>query len=466
MKQQREHWGSRIGFVLAAAGSAIGLGSLWKFPFLVGKHGGGLFVLLYIFFTFLISLPIFLAELVIGRHTQRSPIFAYSELSEHSPHWKLVGWFNVITSFIITSFYCVIGGWCVNYALMSLSHFTVGRSTEEIRNVFTVMARSGDINIFWFLVFLILNIGIVYGGIRKGIEYWSKILTPLLFILLFGLFIYSTTLPGFVDAVKFIFCPDLSLASPSTVLNALGMSFFTISVGLGIIVTYGSYMKSSEDIPKTGLIVASMTVLVSIMTTLIIFPIIFTFNFPTEGGPGLIFQALPVLFSKLPGTLVLSTLFFILVVFTALTSSISLFEVLVANLMELLSWPRGRSVLISAAGTFVLGIPSALAGSKYLFPSWTAMYGQGNDFMNTLDNLASNWMMPIAALLTTLFLGWNVSRQLIYEEFLKGTSLGYLMKGWFFLIRWIAPIAIILIILQEGKVIEFNKLFTFFQKQP
>ena len=463
MKQQREHWGSRIGFILAAAGSAIGLGSLVRFPYLVGQSGGGVFVILYLIFTFLISLPIFLAELIIGRHTQRSPIFAYSELSNHSPHWKLVGWFNVITSFIIISYYAVIGGWCVNYTLMSLSNFTAGLGADQIRSIFTTMAKSGDINVFWLFIFLLLNVGVVLGGIRKGIEYWSKILTPLLFVLLLGLFIYSTTLPGFVNAFKYMFVPKFANVNPSTVLNALGMSFYTISVGIGIIVTYGSYMKQSEDIPKTGLIVACLTVLVSIIVGLTIFPVVFTFNLPAEGGLGLIFQTLPVLFAKLPGTLVISTLFFALVVFTTITSSISLIEVLVANLMELLSWPRTRAVLITGAAAFIFGIPSALSGSGALFGSWATLYG-GKNFLATIDNITGNWMMPIAALLTTLFLGWFVDKNISYEEFLKGTNLKFLMKGWFFLIRYVAPVAIVLIILQEGGIIEFNKLFNFINK--
>ena len=460
MKQQREHWGSRIGFILAAAGSAIGLGSLVRFPYLVGQSGGGVFVILYLIFTFIISLPIFLAELVIGRHTQKSPIFAYSDLSNHSPHWKLVGWFNLLTSFFIISYYAVIGGWCVNYALMSLSNFTAGLSAEKIRGIFTTMASSGDINVFWLFMFLLLNVGVVLGGIRKGIEYWSKILTPLLFILLLGLFIYSPTLPGFTTALKYVFFPNFANVNPSTVLNALGMSFYTISVGIGIIVTYGSYMKQSEDIPKTGLIVAGLTVFVSIIVGLTIFPVVFTFGLPPEGGMGLIFQTLPVLFAKLPGTLVLSTLFFALVVFTAITSTISLLEVLVANLMELLSWPRTRAVLISGAAAFIFGIPSALSGSGALFGSWATLYG-GKNFFATIDILTSNWMMPIAALLTTLFLGWFIDKNIAFEEFSKGTKLRYLMKGWFFLIRYFAPVAIILIILQEGGIIEFNKLFNY-----
>lgn len=456
MKQQREHWGSRLGFILAAAGSAIGLGSLWRFPYMTGENGGGVFVLLYLLFTFIISLPIFLGELLIGRHTQKSPVFAYSEMSNHSHHWKLVGWLNVITSFLILSAYCVIGGWCVNYSLMSINHFTAGRSVEEIRSIFTTMAQAGDVNTFWLFIFILLNVGVVFGGIRKGIEYWSKILTPLLLVLLVGLLIYSTTLDGFGQAVSFVLKPNFANVKASTFLNALGMSFFTISVGLGIIVTYGSYMKQSEDIPKTGAIVACMTVLISIMAALMIFPVIFTFGFAPEGGPGLIFQTLPVLFEKLPGTLVLSSLFFFLVTFTALTSSISLFEVLVANLMELLTWPRARAVLIVAAATFVFGIPSALSGSGDMFSTWSVMYGK--DFFTTILDIVSNWLMPISALLTTVFVGWFVHKKIIKEEFLRGSKLRYIFGIWFFLVKWLAPIGIILMILQEGDIIDINKM--------
>jgi neurotransmitter:Na+ symporter, NSS family len=457
MKQQREHWGSRLGFIMAAAGSAIGLGSLWRFPYMAGQNGGGAFVLLYLLFTFFVALPVFWAELVIGRHAQRGAVGAFSNLSHHSHHWKLLGWFNVLTSFLILTYYCVVAGWCVNYALMSLSNFTKGRTPEQIRDIFDTLYKSPDIQYFWFLVFVLMNVGVVYGGIRKGIEYWSKILTPALLFLLIGLFFYSMTLSGFGEAFKFIFYPKLSQLSASGILNALGMSFFTLSVGLGIIITYGSYMKESEDIPKTGFIVGSMTVLISIMAALMIFPIIFTFGFAPEAGAGLVFKTLPVLFAQVPGTLVLSTVFFILMVFTALTSTISLIEVLVATLMENLSWTRARSIFVIAGAILVCGIPAALSGSKALFGNWTILYGK--DYFDTINDLTGSWMLPIAALMTTIFIGWFMDKRVSQQEFLKGTSLGKLLKIWFFVIRWIVPVAILLVILHEGGVIDMNRLF-------
>lgn len=458
MKQAREHWGSRIGFIMAAAGSAIGLGSLWKFPYLTGKNGGGIFVLLYIAFTLFISVPVFMAELVMGRNTQKSAIFAFGELSNQSTQWKAVGWLSVVTSCIILSFYCVVSGWCVNYAFMSINHFTEGRTPEQIRDIFNVVYTSGDINLFWNFIFILINLGVVYGGIRKGIEYWSKILTPALLVLLIGLLCYSTTLSGFREAFRFIFYPDLSKLTPSGILDALGMALFTLSVGLGIIITYGSYMKQSEDIPKTGFIVSSMTILVSLMAALMIFPIIFSFGFEPELGAGLVFKTLPVLFNQMPGTLVLSSLFFLLLVFTALTSSISLFEVLVANLIELFAWSRTKAVLSAAIGTFVLGIPSALTGSGTLFGNWQAMYNK--DFFDTLDYVTQNWMLPIAALLTTIFIGWFVDRRLSMDEIAKGSTCHGYLRMWFFCVKWLAPIAILVIILQNGGIIDINKLIT------
>ncbi len=457
MKQPREHWGSRLGFIMAAAGSAIGLGSLWRFPYVTGQNGGGVFVLLYLLFTIFIALPVFIGELLMGRGAQKSAVGTFGELSNNSNNWKLLGWFNILTTFLILSYYCVVSGWCLNYMMMSLNNFTLNKSPTEISNLFGLLYNSGDINLFWNFIFILLNVGVVYGGIRKGIEHWASILTPALLFILIGLFIYSTTLPGFGAAFKFIFMPDFSKVTASSFLNALGMSLFTLSVGLGIIITYGSYMKSTEDMPKTGLIVSSMTVLVSLFSALMIFPIIFTFGFEPQAGAGLVFKTLPILFSKLPGTVVVSTIFFLLLVFTALTSSISLFEVLVSNLIEVFSWSRTKAVMISAGSVFVMGIPAALTGTGKLFANWSSLYGR--DYFDSLDYLTGSWMLPMAALLTTIFAGWRMDKKFAQEEFLKGASWKKLFKPWIFFVRWVAPIAIILVILHEGGIVDINRIF-------
>jgi NSS family neurotransmitter:Na+ symporter len=457
MKQQREHWGTKIGFLMAAAGSAVGLGSLWRFPYVTGQNGGGAFVLLYLFFTLIIGIPVFISELLIGRTSQKSAVLAYTELSHGSTHWKLLGWFNLITCFIILSYYSVISGWTLNYTVMSLNNFTANKTPEEIKNIFTILFQSGDINVFWHLIFMLMTVGVVYCGVRKGIEYWSKILTPALFVILIGMFIYATTLSGFSKAFKFILYPDFTKISANGILTALGMSLFTLSGGLGIILTYGSYLKKTDDIPKTGLIIGSISVLVSIIAALMIFPIVFTFNFEPQAGPGLVFQTLPILFSKLPGTLILSTIFFILFVFATLTSSISLLEVIVANLIEVFEWTRTKAVLLAGLFAFILGIPTALAGSNSLFKNWASMYG-GN-FFDTVNNITASWMMPIAAFLTVLFVSFVMKKQFSEQEFIQGTKFGKIMNTWFFLVRYVAPIAIFIIILQESGVINLSKLF-------
>jgi len=447
MSKRHEHWGSRIGFLLASAGSAIGLGSLWRFPYVTGENGGGAFVLLYLFFTAFIALPALIGELLLGRNSQRSSVLAYTQAGENS-NWRVLGWLSFLTTFLILSYYNVVAGWTLNYALMSLVQFTKGKTPQEIQESFSLLYDSGDINLFWLIVYMLINVGVVLSGVRKGIERWSRILMPLLFIILIGMFFFSITLPGFPKAVSFLLTPDFSKVTGTTVLTALGMSFFTISVGLGINVTYGSYLRDSTSIPKMSVLIATMTTFVSIIAALMIFPIIFTYNFPPEGGPGLIFKTMPLLFSKMPASILLSTIFFLLVFFAALTSTIALLEVLVANIMEVFEWTRKKAVWAVSLAVFVMGIPSALAGSNTLFSKWEAIYGE--NFFDTLSNVTADWMMPIAALGSTLFIGWVLQNDVRKEEYSKPE--GHRMFYWLWnpLIKFLAPISVILILLQKS----------------
>ena len=440
---------------MAAAGSAIGLGSVWKFPYTAGANGGGAFVLLYILFTLLIALPLFMGEVVIGRKSQKSAIAAYEELSGGSSNWKMLGWFNVIACFVILAVYSVVAGWCLSYILMSLTGFSQGKSPVEIRAVFDTLYKSPDINLFWYTIFILLNVGVVIGGVKKGVEKWSKILTPSLLLILIGLFLYGIHMEGFGEAARFIFHPDFSKLSAVGVLEALGVAFFTASVGLGIILTYGSYLKKSEDIPKNAIIVLTMTVCVSILAALTIFPIVFTFNFPPEAGPGLVFKTMPVLFAKLPGTLVLSTVFFILLVFTALTSSISLLETQVSNLIEKFHWSRKKAVIVASVITFVIGIPAALSGSAALFPKWESIYGQ--NFFDSMNFLTQSWMMPIGGLFAVIFVGYVMKKEIVKKEFCSGTKWVPIFHLWFFFIRFIAPLAVIVVILQDAGIINIHQ---------
>jgi len=451
--KQREHWSSHLGFIMAAAGSAIGLGTLWKFPYVTGQNGGGLFVLCYIFFVFFIGIPIFIAELALGRSAQRGAVGIFTALSSHNS-WRIAGWLGVAASFLIMSYYSVIAGWGLNYIFMCLNQFYNGLTPPEIENIFNILASSGDITLFWHFAFTALTVSVVYHGIRKGVEHWSKIMTSTLLVILLALCAYSSTLPGFHEALRFLFTPDLTRFRLSSALEALGLSFFTLSLGQGIMLTYGSYMRRTEDIPKTAGIIGIMIVTVSLLAGLMIFPIIFTFNSAPEGGPGLVFKTLPLLFSKLPGALILSTAFFALFVFTALTSSIALVEVVSANFMDLFDWPRKKAVLIVGAAAFIFGIPSALSQTDTLFANWTPIYGK--NFFETVDDLVSVWLLPIGGLLVALFTGWSLDRSVAARAFKEGSVLKWMWRPWLFFIRWVAPVAIFLIILQKSGVIDMD----------
>ncbi|MCH9627412.1 MAG: hypothetical protein S4CHLAM2_10510 [Chlamydiales bacterium] len=453
----REHWGSRLGFILAALGSAIGLGTLWKFPYVTGDNGGGLFVVFYLIFTLILGIPLFIGELIIGRQAQRGAVGVFAHLSGESSPWRTVGWLGVAASFLILSYYCVVAGWGLNYLMLSLNQIYETRTAAEISGIFNILSSSGGISLFWAFVFLLMTFGVIFQGVRKGIELWSRILTIALLALLITLCLYATTLEGFGKAIDFLFHPHLHTIKPSGIIEALGLSLFTLSLAQGIIITYGSYLKSSEDVAKTALIVGIMVVVVSMITVLTIFPVIFTFDLPVHGGAGLIFETLPLLFKSLPGSMIVSTLFFTLFVFTALTSAMALLEVVVANLIDLYHWSRKKAVCCSTIAVFIFSIPSALAGSQDLFKDWLPMYG--TNFFGTIDSLVSVWLLPIGGFLTALFIGWRLKRETVQDEFLKGTTLGYLFGGWYFLIRWVAPVAVILIFLQKGGFINLDSLF-------
>jgi len=457
MEKQREHWGSKLGFIMAAAGSAIGLGTLWKFPYVTGENGGGAFVFVYILCTLIIGIPLFIAELLIGRLSQKGAVATFSTLTYPASPWKIAGWLGVIASFLIMSYYSVIAGWGLNYILMSLNQFYVGRTPEEIENIFNVLAKSGDISLFWHFAFTAITVGVVYPGIRNGIEYWSKRVTTLLLIIVVGLFLHNTTLDGFSQTVHFLFSPDMSKLKPSGMLEALGLSLFTLSLGQGIMITYGSYMRREDNLPKTAFIVTAMVLVVAILCAFAIFPVMFSFNRPPQAGFGLVFKTVPILFSQLPGALFISTTFFTLFVFTALTSSIALVEVVVASMIDLFGWTRKKAALIVGAATFTVGIPSALSGTNILFGNWTTLYGK--TFFETVDLFASIWLLPLCALLTAIFTGWRLDQTILRQEFSCETQSMWFFKPWRFLIRWIVPAAIILILLQHTGCVNIDSLF-------
>lgn len=457
MNHVREHWSSRIGFLMAAIGSAIGLGILWKFPYTVGENGGGLFLLSYLICLGIVGMPILIAELILGRRTQRAAVGAFQLLDNKGTGWKVVGWFGVLASFLIMSFYSVIAGWGMSYILMSLTGFYQNLSGDEVAKTFTNLSTSGSISLFWHFLFTLITVSIVIFGVRKGIERWAKIMTKALLVLLLFLLIYAMTLSGFSKAVQFVFYPNVSAFKLSSLIEALGLAFWTLSIGQGIMISYGSYMRRSESIVQLSGVVAFSVIVVAVLAALTIFPVVFTFNLEPQAGYGLVFKTLPYLFAQLPGALVLSTMFFTLFVFTALTSAIPLIEVVASNFMELYKMPRKKAVLIVGVTCFAFGIPSAYANAYSIFPNWAGIYGM--DFLKTIDNLVSIWVIPVGGLLSAVFVGWIMDKEIAKDEFLFGTRLKFLWQPWKFFMRYIVPITIFIIIVQKSGLYDFDSLF-------
>jgi len=456
LSHTREHWGSRLGFVLSAIGSAVGLGVLWKFPYTVGNNGGGLFLCAYFLCIIIIGIPVLIGELMLGRLSQRAAVGSFATLTRNRPNWKIAGWLGVLSSFLIMSFYSVIAGWGMSYILMSLSGFYQRLSPQDMGHVFDTLYQSGSITLFWHFLFTLITMGIVLSGVRKGIELWSKIMTRALFVMLFAFFLYSMSLDGFGKAAHFIFYPNLQEFKFSSVLEALGLAFFTLSLGQGIMISYGSYMRKQENIPQLASVVGFAVIIVAILAALTIFPVVFTFGFEPQQGTGLIFKTLPYLFVQLPGALVISTIFFTLFVFTALTSSIPFIEVVATNLMELIGWSRKKAALLVAASTFLFGIPSALSGSNTVLKSWKQIYGIS--FFDTIEKLVSVWIIPIAGLLTALYIGWVLDRKTSSQDFPTGVQWKTFFKLWYFFMKWIIPLTIFLIILQKSGLVNFDLL--------
>ena len=444
----REHWSSRLGFIFAAIGSAVGLGVLWKFPYTVGKNGGGLFLLSYIICILVIGIPVFIGELVMGRVSQKAAVGAFAHLCAGRNSWKVGGWFGVLSSFFIMGFYPVVAGWGMSYILMSLTGFYQNLSEAQIGEAYFLLSHSGSITLFWQFLFTLITMGIVLSGVRKGIEFWSRIMTRALFILLLILFVYACRLSGFSEAAHFIFAPDWGEFHLSSVLEALGLAFFTLSLGQGIMISYGSYLKEDVNLPNMAAIVSGSVIIVAMLAAMTVFPIVFTFGLSPSGGTGMIFTTLPFLFAKLPGALILSTIFFVLFVFTALTSAIPFVEVVATNLMELLGWDRRKAVLLTCLATFIFGIPAALSNSGAIFPEWTQIYGK--NFFETIEQLVFIWLVPVAGLITSLFIGWVMDR-----EILKANMSERLFPVWHFFMRWVIPAIILLIIVDKGGILSF-----------
>ena len=411
---RREHWRSRLGIIFATSGSAIGLGTLWKLPYLVGQGGGGAFISLFLGFTLLLGLPLFIAELALGKFYQKSVATIFSEIPSPLSIMPIFGWLAIIATFLIAGWYGVVSGWGVNYLVMALTDAFAGRTPLEFATIFAEFRHAGSLNLLWQAIFVVITCMILARGVRNGIERYSKLFFSLLFILVFGLFIYATTLDGFYAAFSYIIYPDFSKINRETLIAALGLSLFTLSLGQGIMVTYGSYMAKEENIFQTALIVSLSVVAISILISLMIFPMIFTFGFPPESGEGLLFITMPYVTEQLPGSMAISSLFFILLIFAALTSYMGQLEVLIASFMEIFSWTRIRACVFAGAGSFIVGIPTALMLSdKNPFPTFEKIFHRS--FLD-VNNIIIDWMLIIFSLGICLAVGFKIVKNRTVEH--------------------------------------------------
>ena len=442
---QRGTFGTRIGFILAAAGSAVGLGNIWGFPTQVGRGGGAAFVLVYLGCVFLICAPIMIAELAVGRRARKDPIGAF-RLIKPGTAWWLTGLLGVLAGVGILSFYSVIAGWTIAYIYYTASGAVAG-SPDEVGAFFGRFTANAPLNIGLTFVVLAVTAAIIVGGVRSGIERMTKVLMPLLFLLLGILMVRALTLPGAGAGLEYYLRPDMSKVFDMQVVNAaLGQAFFSLSLGMGAMITYGSYIGQTENIARAAGWVVLLDTTVALMAGFIIFPAGFTlpgFD-PSTSGPGLIFAVLPRLFATMPGGELFGGAFFIMLTVAALTSTISLLEVPTAHLIDSHGWSRRSAALTLTAVIFLLSIPSALANGASTF--FGALPGVGMDFLSLMATVWNNFALPIGGLLLALFVGhvWRADRAL--EELNSGGGRMPAAGLWSVLIRWVCPVAIAIII--------------------
>ena len=438
----RDNFGSRFGALVAMAGSAVGLGNLWRFPYLVGENGGAAFIIVYVALCFLICLPIFISEFVIGRRSQKNAFAAFRDLSGGS-NWKWLGLMTIIVPMIVLSYYSVIGGWSVDYLFKAFSL----SFTNDVDNsqMFSSLVTSTWTPLAAHTIFLVLTVLIVGVGIKGGIEKFSKVMMPLLFVIVLAIAIYALTLPGAQKGVDYLFNPDFSKINGKTIATALGQAFFSLSLGFGTILTYASYVSKKENVMFQSVATAVSDLMFALIAGLAIMPAVFAFGLSPDNGPGLVFETLPHVFGQMPAGGLIAILFFVSLLVAALTSSISMMEVAVSYLVEEKKVSRKWACVIIFTICWVVGALCSLSFG----PLSHIKIGGGNLF-DFFDNLSSNILMTLGSLLTVLFVGWRLKKSDVYDEFTNGGTLSKNVKifgALWFLIRYICPIAIAFIFL-------------------
>lgn len=445
---KRENFGSQFGAIMAMTGSAVGLGNLWRFPYMVGVYGGAAFVLVYIVMVFLLCLPILNSEMIAGRRSQTNAFNAFRVLAPGS-RWKWVGALMVFTPLVVLSYYSVIGGWSLEYLYKAVCFdFTaMAHTRQELDGIFGSFISSVWAPIIGHTVFLAVTALIVMLGVKKGIESFGKVMMPLLFFLVILIAVRSATLPGAGEGFAYLFKPDFSKITPAVCAAALGQGFFSLSVGFGIMLTYASYMDMQAGIGKSSVLIAVSDTLFALIASCAIMPAVFSFGLSPEAGPSLLFEVLPFIFSQMPLGGVVALLFFVALLVAALTSSISILEVGVAYLVEEKHYSRRKASLVIFAGTWLLGVLCSLS-----FGPLSDVRIFGDILFDFLDKFTSNILMTSGALLIVIFVGWKMKKDDVRNEFTNGGTLsasGRMFSPMYFIIRYLAPVAILVIMLSN-----------------
>ncbi|MGM1431443.1 sodium-dependent transporter [Bacillus cereus group sp. BceL295] len=439
--KQTEQWTSKLGFIMAAAGSAIGLGAIWKFPYIAGKSGGGAFFLIFILFTVLIGLPLLIAEFMIGRSTQKQAVGAFKSIAPNTG-WHWIGRLGVGTCFILLSFYSVVGGWVLIYLFRGITGQLITPG-QNYGTLFTETIGNPAWAIMGHFAFMFITIWVVSKGVQNGIEKASKYMLPALFVLCVALIIRSLTLDDAMKGVKFFLQPDFSKITSESILFAMGQSFFAISIGISIMVTYSSYLNKKESLPKSAITIVGLNLFVSLFAGLAIFPAVFSLGMEPTEGPGLLFIVLPSVFSQIPFGGFFLTVFLALFTFATLTSAFSLLETVVSALANGEQEKRTKLSWLIGFGIFLVGIPSALS-----FGVWSDITIFGKNIFDAVDFLSSNILMPLGALFISIFVSFKMEKKVLEAEFFVGGNYGKkVFTYWAFLLRFVAPLAIIIVFL-------------------
>lgn len=437
---ERDTFTGKFGILAAAIGSAVGLGNIWRFPYVTGENGGGAFLLVYLFFVLAIGFPVLLAELSIGRRAQRNALGSFRKLAPGKP-WYLVGLMGIVAAFMILAFYSTIAGWCIEYLIQAVGNNFSGKTAEQLSTNFETFHTGTFRPIIWQLLFMFLTAFIIFSGVKDGIEKYSKVLMPLLFVLIIVMAVWSVTLEGASEGLKFFFNPDFSKLHWSSVLVALGQAAFSLSIGMGTLITYGSYVKKETNLPVTAFQIALSDTFFAVLAGVMIFPAVFAYNIDPAAGPGLTFVVLPNIFAQMPGGYVFGLLFFLLLCIAALTSTVSVLEVPVAYFVEELKMTRSKATILGAVSISVLGVFATLS-----FGALKNALFLGKSIFDWLDYLSANILLPLGAIFIVVFVGWYLGSKVFKDEISNGGILDVKIHGILMVVlKYLAPIGIALV---------------------